>query len=368
MRLLVLFLTISLVFPVYGQRKKKEEGAAAQLYTEGITYALPRTGIRVSGQAVKEKFVPGPYAAFAEQLLGITDAKTKANVQWKFENITFEIFSEPDPDQVFKAMGDIAYLLSLTPDGCLAGINSSISVSGTNPVKASHLLTETVEADGFSFEYINDFPQFMPGDSTRNFRPVRLSNDQKAAQAAARVLKCRTTRFEMVAGLMDEFHPDGNAYRVSLDELEKMEKDYLSLFTGRTTYTRETFHFDFVPGSNAEKGEVVFRLSDENGVVPASDLSGKPVMLKVDTDKNLLSKYVASAKSNNPAAGESGVYYRIPGMASVQLIYDMKTIASARTSLAQFGVVAPVPEELLYGEFSVEIHPETGVIKKIQKK
>ncbi len=368
MRLLVLILTITLVIPAFGQRKKKEDGATAQLFTEGITYALPRTGIRVQVQAVKEKFVPGPYAAYAEQLLGITDAKTKANVQWKFENITFETFAEPDPDQVHKALGDIAYLLSLSSDGCLAGINSRVSPSGTKPVSASHLLTKPIEDDGFSFEYINDLPQFVTGDSTRNFRQVRLNADQKAAQAAARILKCRTTQFEMVAGLMDEFHPDGNAYRVSLDELKKMEKDYLSLFVGRTTSTGEVFSFDYMPGANAEKGEVVFRLSDENGVVPASDLSGKPVMLKVETDKSLLGKYAASAKSDNPAAGESGVYYRIPGMANVQLIYDMKTIASARTSLAQFGVVAPVPEELLYGEFSIEIHPETGAIKSVSKK
>lgn len=368
MRLLVLILTITLVLPAFGQRKKKEEGTVAPAFIEGITYSLPRTGVRIHVQAIKEKFVPGPYAAYAEQLLGITDVKTKANVQWEFENITFETFSEPDPDQVFKAMGDVSYLLSLSPDGCLAGINSSASISEIKQVHTSQLLSKPIEPDEFSFENINDLPQFIPGDSTTNFRPVRLSTDQKAAQAAARVLKCRTTRFEMVAGLMDEFHPDGNAYQVSLEELSEIEKDYLSLFVGRTTSTCETFLFDFVPGSNAEKGEVVFRLSDENGVVPASDLSGKPVMMKVDTDKKQLTKYAASAKSDNPAAGESGVFYRIPAMANVQLIYDMKTIASARISLAQFGVVAPVPEELLYGEFSVEIHPETGVIKKIQKK
>ncbi|MBK6283196.1 MAG: DUF4831 family protein [Draconibacterium sp.] len=73
-------------------------------------------------------------------------------------------------------------------------------------------------------------------------------------------------------------------------------------------------------------------------------------------------------KSDNPNAGQSGVYYRIPGRATVRLINDMNVIATARITVAQFGAVAPVPEDLLNGEYLIEFNSETGAIQSIQNK
>lgn len=369
MRILLLFiLAITIALPSFGQRKKKEEETITPTFVEGIVYALPRTGIRVHVKAVKGTFTPGPYAAYAEQLLGITDAKNRASVNWKIEDVAIETFSEPDPDQVYKALGNAAYLVDLTSQGCLAGINSNVTPGSLGAVKTNSFVATPDYDDGFRFANFNDTPLYTPGDSTNNFRPVRVSPDVKAAEAAKRILDSRLTQYDMAAGLMDEFHPDGKAYQVSLDELKTIEINYLSLFVGRTTYKHETFSFDFVPTSSTAKGDVIFRFSDEKGVVPASDLSAKPVMIKVEPENSLTKKYTGLAKSDNPSAGESGIYYRMPAVADVSIIYELKTIATARTTVAQFGVVAPMPEELLYGDYSIKIHPETGAVESVVKK
>ena len=368
MRLLLFILAIAIAVPSFGQRKKKDDDATTPTFVEGITYTLPRTGVRVHVKAVKETFTPGPYAAYAEQLLGITDAKNRASVQWEIEDVAIETFSEPDPDQVYKALGEAAFLVDLTPQGCLAGVNTEITKEALAQVKTNTFVSAPEYDDGFRFANFNDTPLYTPGDSTNNFRPVRVSNDVKAAEAANRILNSRLTQYDMAAGLMDEFHPDGAAYKVSLKELKTIEENYLSLFVGRTSYKHQTFSFDFVPGSSAEKGEVIFRFSDEKGVVPASDLSAKPVMLKVEPEGNLIKKYTSLAKSDNPSAGESGVYYRMPAMANISIIYELNTIATARATVAQFGVVAPVPEVLLYGEYAIKIHTETGAIESVSHK
>jgi len=369
MKILLFVLTVTLVLPAFGQRKNKdEEIIEIPTYTEGIVYSLPRTGIRIYVTAFREKFQPGPYSAYADQLLGITDAKTKSSVKWILEDVRMETFSEPDPNQVYKAMGEAASLVSLTPEGCLAGINTNLKGKDMKSYKANSFIPFIEKNDGFSFANINDSPLYTSGDSTNNFRPVRIGVEQKAAEAAGRILESRRIQYDMVAGMMDEFHPDGASYKVSLKELKKIETEYLQLFTGRTTYKSQSLGFDFVPTSSAEKGEVIFRFSDENGVVPASDLSGKPVMLKIEAIDNLVKEYKEKAPSKNPAAGERGVYYRMPGMASVELIYELKTIATMRTLLAQFGVVAPFPEDLLLGNYSIEIHPQTGAIKSVYEK
>ncbi len=369
MRVLLLFiLAITIAVPSMGQRKKKEDDATAPAFVEGVIYALPRTGIRIQVKAVKEDFVPGPYAAYAEQLLGINDAKNSASVTWKIEDVAIQTFSEPDPDQVYKAMGEVASLVSLTPDGCLAGINTKTAGGTLVPVKTNSLVSASDDSEQFRFANFNDSPLYIPGDSTNNFRPMRISADEKAAAAAKRILDSRLAQYDMVAGLMDEFHPDGEAYNISLEELKTVERNYLSLFVGHTSYKHETFNFDFVPTAAAEKGEVAFRFSDEKGAVPASDLSGKPVMIKIDPESDLIKKYTGMAKSANPAAGESGIYYRMPAIADISVIYEVQTIATARATVAQFGVVAPVPEDLLYGDYELQMSPETGAIKSVNHK
>lgn len=361
-------LALAVIIPATAQRKKKDDETLTPAFTEGVVYALPRTGIRIHVQAVKKIFEPGPYAAYANQLLGITNAGTKPRITWEFSGITLETFSEPDPLQVHKALGDASFLISLTHDGCLAGINAGVKYHSNEKIVTNSFISQPEKENGFSFENINDSPLYTPGDSTNNFRPVRLTVEQMAAKAAAKVLNCRTIQYDMAAGMMDEFHPDGEAYKISLRELKETEVKYLSLFSGRTRQIKESFSFDYLPVTAPEKGEVIFRFSDENGVVPPSDLSGKPVMIRLETVKELIGKYSSLVKSDNPSAGESGVYYRMPGIADIQVVFELKTIASARAAIAQLGEVAPLPEELLYGEFAIEFHPETGAVKSITRK
>jgi hypothetical protein len=368
MRNLILFLALLLAVPAYSQRKKQDDTGTVSAFKEGVTYALPRTGIRIYAEAVKATFEPGPYAQYASQLLGIDNVQNKPSVKWVISAIEFDTFTEPDPDQIYKALGDAAFLINLTPSGCLAGINSANAPSEGLQPKTMAYIDKVDIKDKYDFSQFNHSPVYIQGDSSKNFRPVRANAEDKAVEAAKRILECRNTRFHMAAGLMDEFHPDGKAYEVSIKELEEIEKGYLSLFTGNTTYAKQKFGFNFIPSVSSEKGDVVFRFSEEGGVLPSTNLSGKPVMLKVDYDKAMVSKYSGLAASDNPVAGESGIYYRMPAVVNVNLIYEVNTIAATRVVLPQFGKTAPIPEELLFGEYSIEIHPETGAVKSISRK
>lgn len=367
MRYLALIIAVLLVIPTFGQRKKKDDDEMASAFVEGIAYALPRTGIKVHVEAVREKFEPGPYAAYAQQLLGIKDARSRASVKWSVSAVKIETFSEPDPQQVYKAMGDIASTINLAPNGCLAGINAAGMAVMPLQVQSNKTFQKPDLDDGFSFDYFSDTPFLIPGDSTNNFRPTAVGIEQKAAEAAQRVLDCRMNQYDLAALRIDGEYPDGKAYEVSLEELKRTEENYIKLFVGRTTYKTESYSFDYVPSAN-EKNAVIFRISDENGVVPASDLSGKPVMVEFEPAAGLLAKYQAEAVSDNPDAGYDGVYYRMPGVANINIIYELNSLASARVTIAQFGTIAPVPENLLGGDYSIEFHPETGAIKSVQMK
>ena len=365
MRKLIFIMAVVFALPAAGQRKRPEAGAMP-VVVEGITYALPRTGFRLQVEAVSETFEPGPYAAFAGPLLGITDVRNRPYVKWTIGKVVLEPYSEPDPEHVYKTMGEAAFGIDLTYDGRLAGVNSGRIAESSSASASFSGGSNFVKDEGFSFSNIQLNPVTQRNDSLR--RSARAGNDEKAAEAARRILEFRNLRYQIVAGLMDEFHPDGEAYKVSLAELERMEREYMSLFVGRSTYQSSTTGFNFVPTSASEKGEVVFRFSEENGVLPASNLAGKPVMIRVEPEKGLLSKYAGLSKTAAPLSGESGIFYRMPAVANVSIIYELNTIVTSRVVLPQFGQVAPIPEELLHGGYSIEIHPETGAIKSIFKK
>jgi hypothetical protein len=370
MRTLVFLLALCLVVPAFGQRNKKGEETsgvlAGKLAEEGVVYALPRTGIRIYVNATKTDYTPGPYSRFADQLLGIGNVASEPSSSWAINDVRLETYSEPDPTQVFKTKGLGASTIGLTPDGCLAGINSAVSVEPrggivTNPAACINKMKP------FQFTNLSDEPFFSSGDSTGRYRAARLTIDQKAAQAAARVLDCRKLKYEIVAGLLDELPPDGQGYEASLKQLDNLEKEYLSLFAGVSVSNDFDFSFEYTPSSQDTKGDVVFRFSEQQGVLDKSDVTGKPVMIELSKVADLSSNYDKLKSSDNPSAGFSGVYYRLPGLADVRLIQELKVIATARFPVAQFGSVAPVPESLLDGNYSIEFHPETGAIKKVEK-
>lgn len=356
MKIFAMLMAMLLFYPAAAQRKSKTETPTLPLITEGISYSLPRTGIRVIVEATQKTFVPGPYAMYSEQLLGIRDVKTQPSTFWEMKEVRFDIFSEPDPANTYKATGGAAAFLQLTPAGILAGINSNAEVKNCLPSHScSFALTN--QAPELVFHNLFDNPTLTG----------RSSADQRAIHAASRILKARNTRFEIAAGLLDEFHPDGEAYEESIDELHRIEEELLALFVGKSLTKKYTFAFDVVPQAPVT-GEVIFRFDEIRGFLPKSDVSGKPVMIDVERDENLATKLQAVQGNPSVSPDFSGIFYRQPGMAGIRIMRELTLIAEGKAAIAQFGGIAALPRELLDGNYSVEFHPETGAIKTIQKK
>jgi hypothetical protein len=172
-------------------------------------------------------------------------------------------------------------------------------------------------------------------------------------------------KFEMAAGFLDELPPDGKAYEASLGQLEKIESEYIELFVGKSQANEFLFSFEYIPGASDVKGEVLFRFSEQKGVLEKADLTGKPVMLDVAKSGDLSGNY--DRLNSQQTTSDNSIYYRIPGTGDFKLLYELKILASLRTSVAQFGATIPVPDAFLDGNYSIELHPETGAIKNLHK-
>jgi hypothetical protein len=343
--------------------KKKEVPGATGGPVEGVVYSLPQTGIRIHVKATRERYVHGPFQVYAQKMLGIENAPSADADRWNMDEMKIEVFSEPDPEQVHKAMGPSAHLVSLTESGILSGINTSGNTQETE-IATQTFLTKDLD-NQVKFTDLSIWSFYSPADSTKNFKMVSKNMDQKAAEAAETIFNIRNSRFALLTNADDEPLPDGKSFEVMTQELGRMEENYLALFIGKSAKQTYDFFFDYIPGQKSVKGEVFFRFSEERGVLPKSDLSGRPISIDVTKADNLASKQAGLSTSDNPNAGKSGLYYRMPGIADVRISDGGTQLAGARIPVAQFGTIAPVPEDLLDGAYKIEFYPNTGAVKSI---
>jgi len=348
-----------------GQKDDKRKMSGAVGPVEGIVYSLPQTGIRVHIKATRERFVHGPFQMYAQKMLGIENVSATDADRWNMDEMKIEVFSEPDAEQVYKALGPAAQMVSLTQTGIIAGINNAVK-SDDAAVETQSFLTKNLDKQ-VKFTDLSIWSFYSPADSTKRFKLVSKNPEQKAAEAAETIFNLRNSRFALLTNADDEPLPDGKSFEVMTEELGKMEENYLALFIGKSSKEKYEFSFEFVPGQKSVKGEVFFRFSDDRGVLPKSDLSGRPVVIEVNKIENLAAKQSGLIASENSNAGKSGVYYRIPGMAEIRILDGATQLAGARLAIAQFGTTAPIPEDLLDGTYKLEFHTSSGAVKSILK-
>ena len=342
---------------------KKKSAAEMGVFNGGVIYSLPRTGIRIMVEVSQEKFFRGPYSEFAQRYLGVKNAATSDAELWTITDLKMETFGEPDPSEMHKATGAVASMLSLSDNGVLIGINSS--VKGESAKTYTSVFTPDVEIPREIWSDISMHSFFAGKDSMNQAGGKMKSVEQKAAEAASDIINLRERKAVILAADDKPLPPDGKAYQVMVEEMNKIVGDYESLFIGKSYKSSHKYVFEVVPDAKGSKAIVAFRFSATAGILPESNISGKPIMLELDPNVDLVRNGEQKAA---PIAGETssnGLFYRTPGMVVVRLLNGSDVLAQARLSMAQFGVVTAIPDGLTNGEYSIEFHPVTGAIQRI---
>lgn len=342
------------------QKDKKKPANELSAIASGVVYALPRTVIRLEVEADQEILVHGPYFAYAQKYLGINDALKADGENWTITNVKMDTYGEPDPAAVYKAMGNTATLLSMTEDGILVGINSEVKpdagkvFTNISPLKPADLDNTWTNLSMHSF--------LTEKDSTKKAGSDFKSMEEKAAEAAKDILKLRKKKAYLLAGKDDKFLPDGDAYKVMSSELDRIINNYVALFAGRKIHRQHHLSFQVIPDGKNGKAMVAFRFSPTAGVLPASNVSGKPIMLELEPNSDLKQKIESTVA---PEITTKGIYYRIPVVTQARLLNGSDILAHAKMNIAQFGVITAISDGLLNGEYSIEFYPSTGAIRRI---
>ncbi|MBQ9192761.1 MAG: DUF4831 family protein [Bacteroidales bacterium] len=310
----------------------------ALLQAQTVTYSLPRTTVVVEVDAVQETFYAGPYARFARKYLGI-DAEQRDAVRVSLQEIRLLTRVEGDPAARYSAdiKGGEDRFLALSSQGLVSFQDKAEAgdhVWRFDPQARYDFSAESVTSP--TRTEVRTVWKEVQTDTAMVQVPVEESYEvektveMRAQEAAQMVLKARRERFNITVGNTDATY-SGEALGAAIRELERVEKEYLRLFVGRTVRRPLKESFDVIPQPGTQK-YLAFRLSDADGIV--TEGSAMPYYLEI-TPESVVEGGVRDAKN--------AIRYRIPAPCLVKLTADGNTLLKTRIPVFQLGAESTLP-------------------------
>lgn len=345
----------------YYQRGRALE-ESDRISTNSLIYALPRTSLAVDVTVKKTTFRHGPYYEYAEKYLGIENASDEDWVEWAISEVNIRGEEEIDPQHYYLLETDAplevnALALSksgliLTPDPELyAGkpVAQSIITEDPEPVFHTDLSVKrnvTMVYDT-NYRFIETDTGFVQVPYLYE-REVQLSLEEQAEEAANFIIKIRKRRFKLMSGQYDVF-PEGIALQYAVENLTVLEKEYVALFIGKYKDEKYPLSYRYMPGENSpDLPHLLFRFSPQSGVLPVSDLTGRPVMVEITRqDKTKIMDHLTYKPAEEGEKEIKALFYRIPEVATVRVIDEQQVLAEKDLLIYQFGPTVRLPVNVM---------------------
>jgi hypothetical protein len=336
------------------QAQQTQKLTAGKHNEYGLIYSLPVTHLDIEVEAVKTIKKAGPYSKYAKKFLGTDNAIIEDSEEWTLKDITVSPYGAPDTENQYL----MQFKSGSTPFIILnkAGLPLSINIEEQETNKSEK---EPIKKGPSALEN-NASTKVMSGELL-----VSESTAKKAEIAANQIYKIRESRTNLITGEAEQMPPDGQSMKMIIEQLDAQEAALTALFLGTTQTESKIMNFDYIPVNDVEN-EVVFRLSDFNGVVDRNNLSGDPVYLSLKITEQ--GELPVNEKGETKKLPKGAVMYKIPGKATVTLKYNGKTISSNIFDIAQFGIDFGLDPAMFTDKKQpsyLKFYPETGAIKEI---
>jgi len=341
----------------------------------GVFFSLPRKMIKVSVTVKEIENMKGPYAEYAEQLMGISNPIMQNTKEYELVDIKMETLVEPDPEQIFfieiddkSSKEEKNFSVNLTSNGIIRSINGISSAKEAQLIKEEYKVITQEDLFSMSvnpslYHKVDTIIRIVTVDTNtvkkRFFNTYfeEKSTEIKAREAADMVSRIREGRFNLLTGYQEtNYSPETMKY---MDEkLQLMAQEYISLFKGLKTENLHTYTYYIVPDQN-KSNQVICKFSKETGISDATDSKGKEIVLSIKRSGTMIQM---PAWASAPVEVKSLlVPYRIPEMVRLSVNYVGKVYDEQVIALPQFGVVSVVP----FVKSKIEFDPQTGCIVKI---
>lgn len=344
-------LSIFILFAIDAESQILKRGE--NLPQGAIVYSLPSTTIRFDAEASHESFIAGPYAKFAQKYLGI-QAREESGEFYKLKSVKMTPYLEADySSNIALNLGSSknasANFLEFISQGLIIWSDSnagkeekvrfpkiqdkssfSSSMSTSNLTSENSTLYKTVQTTS-GLERV----------AVQQSQVVEKSLEKRAEETAALIFKLRAKRLDIITGETDATF-GGEALKAAIDEINRLEADYLSLFIGKSVKDTQMMSFDVVPSKeNAKQIYIAFRISENLGLLPSDNLAGRPVVLELTPEGK-----VAETPSMDLTNTKGKILYRKPAIMVARVLDGQDLLLQARTPVYQLGNVLSFPLEV----------------------
>ena len=313
----------------------------ALLQAQTVTYSLPQTTVTVEVDAVQENFFAGPYAPYAKRFLGIDVRETDASRSYVKEvRLVTRVEADPKARFTVDTKGVEDRFLALSSQGLVSfqdKLEAGDLVWRFNPQPEADFGTRGVTSQTRTetrtiWKEVETDTAFVRVPVEEAYQ-IQKTPEMKAQEAADMILKARKERFNISTGNTDATF-SGEALGAALAELDRVEKEYLTLFTGYTVAREQHGSFDVVPSPEDRMYRyAAFRLSNRDGLI--SEGAGSVYNLEFEPTEVV---DPAPAKDTRNV-----VRYRIPAVCNVKLTNGGKTLFESRIPVYQLGLESLYP-------------------------
>ncbi len=314
-----------------------------------IIYSLPSTTISLKVTADHESFIAGPYAKFAQKYLGI-EARETSGETYTISSIEMIPYIEADPSvsvavNLGTAKNASANFLNFCSQGLIIASDSYTgkatqwrfpSVANEDQFAASSATSNLANRTTTLYKTVKTATglEKVPVQQTQ---VVEKSVEKKAEETASMIFKLRQKRMEIITGDTDATY-SGEAMDAAVKEITRLEQEYLSLFIGKSVQDQQSVVFDVVPkAGNASQMYIAFRISDTQGLVPASNMGGRPIVLELQREAE------AGVASESATTSKDRIFYRKPATMLVKVLDGQKLLMQSRIPVYQLGETLSIP-------------------------
>lgn len=346
---------------------------------EGFYYALPKTMVRVEVWIDKIETIRGPYAEYAERLLGL-DVPKLNTVSYRLAGVGLSSFHEADPDHYYfarlpKKQAD-GLELSLSRDGILQSARLKDDEKSKGPDISGISKSDLRFDEGFIdvavpniIERVDTFMRRISIDTTTFeeifFRKtfIEKTTEQKAREAADFILKLEDHRLSLITGY-HEVNYSAEVMQFMNDELRHLQEEYLALFKGKTIVSTDHFSYIFIPEpENEGKTLTLFKFDPQRGILEKEYPAGEAVQIAFRKANNTFQMAMHHQARDQGKRKYKGFHYRIPEKVSIRIRMRNETLAESQFFVSQLGVLTFLPHE---GVSEIQLYPETGSVKYLK--
>ncbi len=235
----------------------------------GVIYSLPKTSFEITLLVKKTTSQRGgEFYPYAQRYLGAEKPLTENSVTYTLENISVTNRGIPDKTNSFmvefraKTSEPFVYLRE---DGVIVTVNS-------DPEPVSIQVIEIPEGE----TVIVNPRRFLSQETL-----MAGSTARQAELVARQIFDLRRSRTDILTGEAENMPPDGNAYKMVMDEIDMQEKALTQLFTGTVNTEFFTKSYTIVPEEKNIDRMVITRFSENWDLLMPATSPGEPVFLSL---------------------------------------------------------------------------------------